>query len=250
MARIQYGAIITDIIGSINGITFQHNRSGKIARLKPKTRKQPTEAQVLRQVKHSGILHAWQQISGIQQQDWNDFADLHTKINQFGDTKKLSGLNWYESINLSLDLINQPSLITPPVYLLPSAVPAYTITIDQTKIQINLTTPFDTTDNALLIRATGPIQNTTTNFRGRWRLLAFEDTGMISTINITTEWQDAFTCIYPPSANEVEMNVGIMLQTLRKISGIQSVGSTSVNRYFYDNRGIGYWKIETTFKIT
>lgn len=250
MARVEYGVIITDIIGSIGGITFQHNRSGKIARLRPETHKNPSLAQTERQVKHTGILYDWQQLSGAQQTDWNDFADLHTKENMFGDTKKLSGLNWYESVNLSRDLIDLPNLITPPAYLLPCAVPAYTVTINQSKIEINLTAPFDTTDNALLIRATNPIPNTTINFRGQWRFITYEDTGMINNIDITTLWKNIFTCVYPPSSDMLGINIGIMVQVIRKVSGIQSIGSISTNKYYYDNRGIGYWKIGTTFKPT
>ena len=250
MARVEYGTIITDIKGSIGGITFQHNRSGKIARLRPKTHKNPTSAQVDRQIKHTEILYDWQQLSGAQQGDWNNFADLHTKENMFGDTKKLSGLNWYEAINLSRDLIGMGSIIVPPAYNLPCAVPAYTVTINQTKIEINLTAPFDTANNALIIRATNPIPNTTVNFRGQWRFIKYEDTGIINNIDITNLWKDIFTCIYPPSSNMVGVNIGIMLQTIRKTSGIQSIGSTSVNKYFYDNRGIGYWIIGTTFKPT
>lgn len=250
MARVEYGVIITDIIGSIGGVTFQHNRSGKIARLRPKTHKNPTSAQVDRQVKHAGILYSWQQLSGAQQGAWNDFADLHTKTNMFGDVKTLSGLNWYESVNLSRDLIGLGELIAPPAYNLPCAVPAYTVTINQTKIEINLTAPFDTTDNALIIRATGPIPNTTTNFRGQWRFIKYEDTGVINDIDVTNLWKDIFTCIYPPSSNMLGFNIGIMLQTFRKTSGIQSVSSISTNKYFFDDRGIGYWRIETTFKPT
>lgn len=250
MARVEYGVIITDIIGSIGGITFQHNRSGKIARLRPKTHKHPTAAQVLRQVKHSGILHSWQQLSGTHQDDWNDFADLHTKTNMFGDVKTLSGLNWFESVNLSRDLIGLNELTTPPAYNLPAAVPNYTVTIDDTKIELNLPVPFDTADNSLVIRATNPIPNTTTNFRGQWRFIKYEGTGVINTIDITNLWKDIFTCVYPPSSNMAGFNIGIMLQVIRKDSGIQSVGSTSINKYYYDDRGIGYWIIGTTFKIT
>jgi len=250
MARVEYGVIITDIKGSIGGVTFQHNRSGKIARLRPKTHKKSTAAQVARQILHSGILHDWQQLSGVDQEDWNDFADLYTKENMFGETKTLSGLNWYESINLSRNLIGLSSLITPPAYLLPVAVPAYTVTINETKIEINLSAPFDTTDNALVIRATGPIPNTTVNFRGQWRFITYEDTGMISTIDITNLWKDIFTCIWPPSDELIGINIGIMLQTFRKSSGIQSVGSPSVNKEYFSGDGIGSWIIGTTFKIT
>ena len=250
MARVEYGVIITDIIGSIGGITFQHNRSGKIARLRPKTHKNPTSAQTDRQVKHAGILHSWQQLSEANQGLWNDFADLHTKVNMFGDTKTLSGLNWYESINLSRDLIGLLSLKTPPAYNLPCAVPAYTVTINQTKIEINLTAPFNTANNTLVIRATAPIPNTTTNFRGQWRFITYEDTGIINNIDITNLWKDIFTCIYPPSSNMLGINIGIMLQTFRKTSGIQSVSSISTNKYYYDDRGIGYWIVGTTFKPT
>lgn len=250
MARIEYGAVVTDIIGSIGGITFQHNRSGKIARLRPKTHKKPTDAQMLRQVKHMGILYAWQQLSGLQQTAWTDYADLHTKENMFGDTKKLSGLNWYESVNLSRDLIGLPNIAMPPAYNLPCAVPLYTVTINQSKIEINFIAPFNTANDALLIRATNPISNTTVNFRGQWRLITFKDTGFVNNVDITDEWKDIFTCVYPPSGNQVFVNVGIMVQTICKSSGIQSIGLVSINKHFYDNRGIGKWVISTTFKVT
>lgn len=250
MARVEYGVIITDIQGSIGGITFQHNRSGKIARLRPKTHKNPTAPQVSSQVILAGMLNEWQQLSSAQQTNWNDFADLHTKDNMFGDTKTLSGLNWFCSINISRNYIGLASLITPPAYVLPVAVPAYSVTINQTKIEINLSAPFDCTDDALLIRATGPIVNTTDKFRGQWRLLSSENAGIVQHIDITTLWQNAFTCVYPPSSDLSAYGITFMLQTVKKSSGIQSVGSISVYKYFFDNRGIGWWIIGTTFKIT
>lgn len=250
MARVEYGVIITDIQGSIGGITFQHNRSGKIARLRPKTHKNPTPAQIDSQVILAGMLNEWQQLSSAQQTDWNDFADLHTKTNMFGDVKTLSGLNWFCSINISRNYISLGSLIVPPAYVLPVAVPAYNVTVNQTKIEINLTAPFDCTNDALLIRATGPIPNTTDKFRGQWRLLSYEGVGVVQNIDITTLWKNAFTCVYPPSTSIEAFGIAFMLQTLKKSSGIQSAGSTKIYKYFYDSAGIGWWIIGTTFKVT
>ena len=249
MARIEYGSIVTDIIGSIGGFTFQHNRSGKIARLRPKTYKKSTDAQTLQQSKHSAILSSWQNLSRTNQILWNDYADLYTKENKFGQEKKLSGLNWFESVNLSRQIINLPILLSPPAHTLPCIVPAFSVEINQSELNVNFDTPFDTTYNALIVRATNMATNTTTNFQNGYRYITYEGIGIINMIDIVDDWKKVFSCIYPPSSEVANYSISVMVQTINKSSGIQSVGVTNISRYFYDNRGIGHWTIGTTFKI-
>ena len=250
MARIEYGTIITDIIGSIGGITFQHNRSGKVARLRPKSYKKSTDAQTIQQAKHSAILSSWQNLSRSNQILWNDYADLYTKDNKFGQEKKLSGVNWFESTNLSRQIIDLPLLLSPPIHTLPCAVPSFSVEITQSEMNVNFDSPFDTTDNALIIRATNMMTNTTTNFQNGYRYITYEGIGNINFIDIVADWQSVFSCIYPPSENVANYAIAVMVQVVNKSSGIQSVGVTNISRYFFDDRGLGYWSIGTTFKIT
>ena len=45
MARVEYGAIVTDLTGSIGGTTFQRNSSGAIARSRAYTPVNPSQQQ-------------------------------------------------------------------------------------------------------------------------------------------------------------------------------------------------------------
>ena len=136
MARIQFGALITEITGSIGGFTFQKNRSGSIVRLRPSGTKKVSEKQSVQRAKHLSFLSLWQNLTFLQKSSWNDFAVLHPKINSFGQEKVLSGLNWFESVNQNLQAIGQSIVSVPPVYALPTAPENYVFIVSATEFKI------------------------------------------------------------------------------------------------------------------
>lgn len=242
--------MITDITGSIGGLTFQSNRSGKIVRLRGGPRRVSTSKQTLAHQTHIKFLQLFQQLSLTNKTDWDDFASLNTKINRFGTVKTLTGQNWFESINQNRDKFGLSVLTSPPTHVLPVAVQDYTLTVNQTKIEIVFSPAFNPTDNGIMILTTYPFTRITNSFRTALRLTKLIPSPPYTTINITADWKSTHSLPYPPSSNVNCYTIGVMVQTINKNSGIASTGLIKVDDTFLSAFGIGTMTIGTTFIVS
>ncbi len=154
MARVT--PILVNIIGSVAGLTFQNNSSGLILRQRPTVKKTSTIKQQRAHANHQDALYNYQLLDNTNKDLWNDYATAHTKINKFGQEKKLTGQNWYESLNYMRALISESVLASPPSYLLPAAPPAFEIVLSASAIKINITGSLDYSENAIIIWSTIP----------------------------------------------------------------------------------------------
>lgn len=250
MARVQFGALITEIVGSIGGFTFQRNRSGTIIRLRPTGQKKVSDIQTQKQALHTTILANWQGLTLANKTLWNDFADLHTKTNSFGQTKTLSGLNWYESVNQNLTAISELNIDTPPVFSLPIAPGAFAFIFSSTELKITFLPTFLPSNESLLIRATPPMSVSSQALQKDFRLIKVVNTPPFSTIDLKTDWENYFNIPYPPASSTDCFNIAVMVQTVEKTSGITSVGVISLGRINEPTAGIGFMQIGTTFIVT
>ena len=89
MARVTYGPLITELAGSIGGVTFQKNSSGNVARLKSKKPLNPTLAQANQQTLLSQLVAYWSTLSQVNKDTWNDLAAAHDHVTPWGETKTL-----------------------------------------------------------------------------------------------------------------------------------------------------------------
>lgn len=250
MARIVYGGIITELTGSIGGFTFQRNRSGTIVRLRPTGQKKVSDIQTEKQALHTTILANWQGLSLANKTLWNDFASLHTKTNSFGQTKTLSGLNWYESINQNLTAISEANIDTPPVFTLPVAPGNFAFIFSSTELKITFLPVFNPSNESLLIRATQPLSVSSQALQKDFRLIKVVNTPPFSTIDLKTDWENYFNIPYPPASSLDCFNIAIMVQTVEKTSGLASVGVISLGRINEPTSGIGFMQIGTTFIVS
>lgn len=119
MALVEYGSIITDIRGSIGGLTFQHTKSGKIARLKPSPFKHQNQSQ---QDKHKIVTSAvaqWHDLTLSEKLSWNAYADVNQREDRFGRMRSLTGFNWFYSINYNRLALGETFVKTPRLILYP-----------------------------------------------------------------------------------------------------------------------------------
>jgi len=79
MARITYG-LITDIRGSIGGLTFQKNASGAIVRLKSTRVINPSNLLANQQRLLASIVALWFTLTNDQKNAWNALAAAHPFI--------------------------------------------------------------------------------------------------------------------------------------------------------------------------
>lgn len=250
MARVEYGAIITDINGSIGGFTFQQNKAGKIVRLRPGTQKTPTSKQTVAQSRHSGFLAGWQNLSIADKEAWNDFADLHTKTDRWGQDKTLTGQNWYESINQVLLQLSIPNISSPPTYSLPPAVPVFDVILTASDLEIDFNPNFQPTDTDLVIWSTQPVSRVTDSLRSQFRLTKVVTGDNYGTINLTSDWEDTHQIPWPPSSNTSCFVVGIMVVACDRNSGICGVGVINKEGYDEPITGIGFMEIGNTFVVS
>ncbi len=249
MARIQYGSIITDIKGSIGGITYQKNRSGQIARLRSGTFKTSTPKQTTAQGKHITILSTWQSLSLTDRDLWNLFAVANTKVNRFGEIKTLTGLNWFESINQTRMLFGLSFLLTPPVYSLPTAPPVYNLVVSPTVLTVEFIPVFAPVGTGMKIWTTPPLTRSTNSLRSEYRLTKVIQSGPYGLIDLTADWQNTHSIPYPPSSQTYCYTIGVQIETCLLSNGICSSGIDTIGGDDKPISGIGFMIIGSTFAV-
>ncbi len=249
MAKVQYGAMITAITGSIGGFTFHANRSGNIVRARGGSLKNSTTKQTAAHQSLIKFQQLWEQLSAANKTLWNDYADLWTKTDRFGTVKTLSGLNWFQSANYYRDLLSLSILSAPPTHTLPIAVQGYNLVVGSIEIEINFSPAFNPTDNALLIFTSPLTTRVTTSQRQKMRLTKIIAAGPYGNIDITTDWEVTHGGSWPPSGPPICGNIAVQVQTINVNSGISSTALSAVDSVVSGMEGIGYWAIEFDFEV-
>lgn len=95
MARVTYGESITEYAGSIGGVTFLRNASGPIAKLRSNPPVNPSPAQATYQNRLAYLVSFWSALSQVNKDLWDAHAAAHDHTTPWGETKTLSGYQWF-----------------------------------------------------------------------------------------------------------------------------------------------------------
>jgi len=128
MARVTYGSGITELAGSIGGVTYQKNASGNIAKLRSNPIVNPTSRQAVYQNNMAKLVAYWPTLSQANKDVWNDLAAAHLHTTPWGNEKALSGYQWFMSINLYRLLGNWIPLDIPIEWVTYNPPNAFTLT--------------------------------------------------------------------------------------------------------------------------
>ena len=107
MARIKYGSLVTEIVGSIGGQTFQKCRGGFIVRNKPRSPFRRSEAQSRGRTAIAQLSQAWRVLTPVNRASWESVAPSWPKTDKFGDPYIMSGYECF--IHANLFLVGTPS---------------------------------------------------------------------------------------------------------------------------------------------
>lgn len=124
MARIKLGPVVTDIAGSIGGMTIQRSRWGLTARQKPLPLRSLTPAQYnVRQIIRS-LQQSWQDLTDAQRLQWDRFLNFSGQTIRRDRSVLLSGHSLYLKYQLHRLLALRPLLTTisyapMPDYIIP-----------------------------------------------------------------------------------------------------------------------------------
>lgn len=100
MARVTYGSGVTELAGSIGGVTYQKNASGNIAKLRANPTVNPSALQAGYQNNMATLVSYWPTLSQANKDLWDAHAVAHDHTTPWGETKTLSGYQWFLSVNL------------------------------------------------------------------------------------------------------------------------------------------------------
>ncbi|MBA7557076.1 hypothetical protein ES705_49809 [subsurface metagenome] len=137
MARVTYGSEVTELAGSIGGVTFLRNASGPIAKLRSNPPVNPSPLQSTYQVNMARLVAYWPTLSQEDKTTWDDFAAAHVHTTPWGDDKTLSGYQWFISCNLTRLFGSYAILDTAPIWSVIDPPTQFTIQVSSTYIRLH-----------------------------------------------------------------------------------------------------------------
>jgi hypothetical protein len=149
--------IVSEIRGSINGVTFARNRYGLYARSKASPVQPRTPAQTERRAQLTVLSQRWRTLDELLRAEWRALADEMTRSDTLGMTYRLSGLQAYLQVNLWRALLGIAPLDNPPAQLeAPSPVSITSVTYDRQDGLLSVTFAPSPYRGALAFWATAP----------------------------------------------------------------------------------------------
>lgn len=173
MAKIKYGAIITDSRGSIGGHSLTATRWGPQIITKPLPRGSRTTAQTLSAARFANLAkNWWEGLSPAQRTAWRALAASAPRPNVWGTEYPLTGLSLYIGLNAQLAVAGLAMTDDAPAdqFVTAPATVTLSVTAPSTASITWTTTPLPT-DHILYARVAGPLSPGITNISGRYKHL-------------------------------------------------------------------------------
>jgi len=247
MATVQFSSLVTDVVGSVGGITFSRNKSGPTVKAKVVGKKNTTAGQQIQLQNNNALRNQWAALTLTQKQVWNDYATLHTKTNRYGRTKTLTGFNWFISINNAYYYVHGIYTTVPPAFAYPTFLPSFSLAVNPSSIILSWSTAIDTSLVDVMIYTTPPIRGSANLPRGAYRLTQKGSQDYTNSINLTGGWELAHKMNWSQISAGGNILINAMLFAVAKSSGITGTAVSSVGQFA--TNGIGAFKIGTTFIV-
>jgi hypothetical protein len=113
---------------SAGSTTASHNRNGAYFRTRAIPVNPNTPLQSDRRASFAGFAQLWRGLTDAQRASWTALGTLMVRSSSLGESYALTGLQAYESVNKTLDIIGQAALTTAPAYTQPAAITSITVT--------------------------------------------------------------------------------------------------------------------------
>ena len=157
MAKIKFGAIVTDIRGSIDSVTYSRSRYGAYARKKVTPVNPATVAQSAARAIFGAASSLFRSLGSSVVDAWNAVAPEYSRANIFGDNLPLSGSTLFTKLKTQLMVAG---ITTDPDAISPVTVPvleAGALDADKSDNSIELSSVPATNANQVIVAyATAP----------------------------------------------------------------------------------------------
>lgn len=114
MASVQYGSIITEIKGKLQGQVFQGGNVGNILRNKGYISGNGVNRRNIQNNKLAAITAAWKTLTDAERLTWDALKPSWIFYNKFGASYQGNGFQIYTACNLNLVTIGEPPTNTAP----------------------------------------------------------------------------------------------------------------------------------------
>jgi hypothetical protein len=222
MARIIYAYPVTELQGSIGGVTFQRNSSGTIARLKPNMPMNPSPAQAARQNMLAQLVSTWPTLSDADKLTWQALAVAHPHTTPWGDSKTLNGYQWYLSCNLNLMTVGDPVRSTAPGWTSVPALPAFSLTATLAHLRLQFTPDHDFSGYWAMIYATPPLRQSSIKLRRSNFLIFFWNGAYPGWFDIETWYDPFFNVTWADLFNDSNCTIMVRMTVIQELTGLMS----------------------------
>lgn len=195
MAKLKFGAIVSDVRGSIDSVTYSRSRYGAYARKKVTPVNPNTALQTLARAIFGAASSAFRSLGKATIDAWNAVAPEYSRANVFGDNLPLSGQTLFTKLKSTL--VNA-GIATDPSPINPVTVPvvvAGAVTADVSTGTIVIAALGATTANdVLVISATAPVSAGRTFFgRSQFRNITTKNASTAAgDLDITADYEAVF----------------------------------------------------------
>lgn len=230
MARVVYSSPISELVGSIGGLTYQRNSSGFVVRAKPNRKVNPSIAQAQIQLRQSALISLWPTLSIAEKNGWNSLANINPHVTPWGSLTQLNGFQQFISNNLNLAVAGLSPISIAPAYFLPPAPPSFTIFFNPFTIILVFDFPIDPVTYFFSVYATPPMRQSSIKQRksvlyvppGNWL-------GALS-YDITVPYTALYNIDYDPFVLSADATIMVKCCLIDNSSGFRSTYSSSIEK--------------------
>lgn len=228
MARVIYGESITELIGSIGGITFQRNASGTIARHKPDPPVNPSQGQSDQQYLLTKLVATWPTLTPAQKATWDALASAHDHVSPWGDIKTLNGYQWFLTCNLYCLLASDPIQTSAPAYSPPAPPDAFTLISYEYNLYCQFPSNYSAIPDHLFVYLTLPIRHNSLKLRKSMFLVDVDDTFNANQLVLTSLFESLAGISWASFQGSADANIICRLLRVQNNTGLTSAFTTSL----------------------
>lgn len=242
MAIIKLQAPVSEIRGTIGGITYSKNGSGITARGKMPRRRSMSTKQQQQWAGNAIIVQAWRNLTVPQRADYKTYATTWAASSAQKVGRKLTAFNWFYSINYWRTKLGMAIFDTPPTHTVPTPAPSLQMALSATYIRLIAASPVTSGNRIFIVRMSLPtslsnyvntsklvevshynyIGSEATNYRNLYK----DATGIdLCTLDQSEFWQIAFTVtVYNYDTGLFLPAVKYIFSTDTRAGGIPTMG--------------------------
>lgn len=204
MAKVKFGSAVSEVRGSIGGVTFARNAGGAYMRSRITPIQRNTSRQAQSKSIFSAAVNTWTNLlTGFEREGWDAYASAVPYTDVFGMSRNYSGQQSYvrcyiASVNAGVEVATIAN--APTTYTEAEGITAATLTAaqgaataDETISFVNTLSPSDAEAGDLLLLYVGsPVTAATNYFKGPYRYAgkaAFVSGTAYPTAEITDPWE-------------------------------------------------------------